>query len=143
MKNLLILFGLLLLSYSSFAQKSAIGKWKTIDDETGKARSIVEIFEKNGKVFGKIAELLDDDPSKVCDKCPDDRKDQKIVGLEIIRDMELEEEGLYEEGEILDPANGKIYGCILKVSESGEKMEVRGFLGFSLLGRSQEWIKVQ
>src|SRR5882672_6414109 len=106
---------------ASFAGPSVVfgqdvaGKWKTIDDETGDARSIVEIFEKNGKVYGKVVRLFrqpDEDPDPVCDDCDegDDRYKKKIIGMEILRDMDKADEA-WEGGEILDPKNGRVYRC--------------------------------
>jgi uncharacterized protein (DUF2147 family) len=139
MKTLILI---LLFSIQAMAQSSDItGKWKTIDDETGKPKSIVEI-SKDGEVYkGKIVELINPEkPNPVCEKCKDERKDQPITGLEIIRGLKESEKGkLWEGGEILDPKNGKTYKVKTTLKENGEKLEVRGFVGFSLLGRSQTW----
>jgi uncharacterized protein (DUF2147 family) len=124
--------------------QSVLGKWKTIDDETGKAKSIVEIYEQDGKLYGKILQLLnrepgDEDPS--CDKCTDDRKDKKIIGMQIIRDMEKDGDK-YNDGTIMDPKNGKIYDCKLWVDEDDSKiLKVRGYIAF--LYRTQTWHRVE
>jgi uncharacterized protein (DUF2147 family) len=134
MRNLL--FALLITSFSAPAQ-DVVGKWKTIDDETGKERSLVDIFEKNGKVYGKIVKLLNsDDPDPVCDECDDsdDRYNKKIIGMEIIRDMEKMETG-YEDGNILDPENGRVYRC--KIWREGKDLKVRGYWG--PFYRTQTW----
>ena len=126
-------------SYSSLGQ-SITGKWKTIDDETGKPRSIVEVYEKEGKVFGKIIELFrepDEDPDPICEECTDYRKDKKVIGMEIISDMKAKGDE-YVDGEILDPENGKIYKCKLWVEEGN--LKVRGYLYF--LYRTQTWLPV-
>ena len=122
--------------------QSVIGKWKTIDDETGKAKSIVEIYEKDGKLYGKIIELFREpgevqDP--VCEECPGDRKGQKINGMEIIRDME-QDGSEYDEGTIHDPKTGKVYDCKLWLNEDDpNKLMVRGYVAFFF--RTQEWIR--
>jgi uncharacterized protein (DUF2147 family) len=132
----------LLFSLSALAQNSDItGKWKTIDDETGKPKSIVEIFKDGDIVKGKIVDLINpEQPNPKCDKCEGDRKDQPILGLEIIRGLKESEKGkLWEGGEILDPKKGKTYKCKLTLKDNGNKLDVRGFIGFSLLGRTQTW----
>ncbi len=120
------------------AAQSPVGKWKTIDDETGKVRSIVEIYEKNGKIYGKILKIFraptaDQNPS--CKSCSDDRKGQKIVGMEIIRGMK-KDGSTYEDGTILDPETGKIYDC--KMWVEGGKLQVRGYIAFFF--RTQTWL---
>ena len=107
---------MLISNASSFAQNSIVGKWKTKDDETGRIKSIVEITEKDGKYYGQLVELFrlpDEDPDPYCDKCDDDRKDKRIWGMEIVRDMELAkgETQEWENGTILDPKKGSIYDC--------------------------------
>jgi uncharacterized protein (DUF2147 family) len=121
--------------------QSIVGKWKTIDDETGKERSIVEIYEQNGRYFGKIAKLFrepGEEPDPTCDECEDHRNGQKIIGMEIISDMKFNKSaGEYHKGEILDPENGNIYDCKLWVDEEG-KLKVRGYLLFFY--RTQTWL---
>lgn len=134
---------LLFLSTSTFAQLSVIGKWKTIDDNTGKERSVVEIFEKGSKVYGKITKLYRDkgeDPDPICDECEeeDDRYKKKIIGMEIIRDMKKAGAELAE-GTIMDPDNGKIYRC--KIWVEGNELKVRGYLG--PFYRTQTWLPVK
>ncbi len=139
---LICLIGLLAVQTVA-AQTSVIGKWKTIDDETGEEKSIVEIYEKNGKVYGKIIKLLQvgpNEPPPVCDKCPDDdtRKDKKILGMEIMRDMKKDGKE-YSGGTILKPDTGKIYKC--KIWVENNKLMVRGYIGF--LYRTQTWEPVK
>ena len=117
-----------------------IGHWKTIDDKTGKPKSIVLIYMENGKLYGKVEAILQPDAKKVCDKCKDERKDQPIVGMVIMRGLALHGDE-YSGGDILDPDNGSIYRCKLRVTEHGSQLSVRGFIGFSLLGRSQTWTR--
>jgi uncharacterized protein (DUF2147 family) len=118
-----------------------IGRWKTIDDKTGKPKAIVLIYQENGKLFGKIEATLDPNAKKVCDKCKDQRKDQPIVGMVIVRALVLRGDE-YGGGDILDPDNGSVYRCKMRVTEHGSQLSVRGFIGFSLLGRSQTWTRV-
>lgn len=122
------------------------GLWRTIDDKTGKERSLVRITETNGVYEGKVEKLLnrqpDDDPDNLCRKCEGERKDKPVIGMTILWNLEREGDQ-YTGGEILDPKNGKIYRAKMKLLDGGRKLEVRGFIGISLLGRSQTWIREQ
>lgn len=140
MKPFALLF--LLMTSAAFAQKSSIlGRWKTIDDETGKAVSIVEIYESKGKIFGRVAELLNpSDRTKTCSKCDGSDKDKPIMGLVVIKGL-LRDDNAYK-GKILDPKHGRIYECIVKL-ESKDKLKVRGYVGISLFGRTQYWHRVK
>ena len=135
------LFIFLLVSKFSFSQ-NIIGKWKTIDDETGKEKSIVEIFEKNGKVFGRILEVLDPEKkNKKCELCEGEDKNKSIQGLLIIKGLTKEDDE-YSNGKILDPKNGKLYKCSISL-ESKDKLKVRGYIGISLIGRTQYWYRAK
>lgn len=139
MKKLLFATCALLLSTFSFAQIE--GKWKTIDDETKKEKSIVEIFKKSdGKYYGKILQLLQKPENNICVKCTDDRKNKPLIGLEIIRGLK-KEGNEFTGGTITDPKNGKTYKCT--ITNQGDKLDVRGYIGFSFIGRSQTWQKVK
>lgn len=129
---------LLCLSWSANAQ-SIIGKWKTIDDETGKEKSIVEIFEREGKVYGKVIRIFSEpgeDPDPRCTECPteDERHNKKVIGMEIIQEMKAGKDS-YSDGSILDPKIGKIYRCKLWVE--GDQLKVRGYWG--PFYRTQTW----
>lgn len=131
----------LLLSTFTFGQ-SITGKWKTIDDETGKEKSIVQIYQADdGSFYGKIVELFrepGEDPDPVCQECDEDdsRYRQKINGMVIINS--LEQDGRYfTDGDILDPENGNVYRC--KIWTEGDKLMVRGYLG--PFYRTQEWLR--
>ena len=119
---------------------SPAGTWTTIDDATHKPKSIVEITEQNGELTGKVKEVLQSDqgPNPVCKDCEGERKNQPVTGMTIIWGMKKDGDG-WSGGKILDPKNGKVYGCKMHLIEDGKKLEVRGFIGFSLLGRSQVW----
>lgn len=137
------LFVLLFAASTAFAAGSPIGKWRTIDDKTNKPKSIVEIYSEGGKLYGKILELLQpEDKGKICDKCPGADKNKPTVGLIIIKGLKQEGEE-YTGGTILDPKEGKIYKCKIEVLENGNKLKVRGFIGFSLIGRNQFWYRVK
>jgi uncharacterized protein (DUF2147 family) len=130
---------LLLICQCSFSQ-AILGKWVTIDDETRNKKAIVEIFEDHGKLYGKIIEILDPEKRKQkCTKCEGADKDKPILGLTIIKGMTKKEDG-YEGGEITDPNNGKTYRCAISFGGK-DKLIVRGYLGISLFGRSQTWIR--
>lgn len=141
---------MLFLACGFFAQgqSTILGKWKSIDDETGKARSYVQIYENSkGQVEGKILQVIPgpgDESDPICDECPKDdpRHGQKVNGMVIITKMKLAaNEKTAKGGKILDPENGNEYGCILTLNESNKTLKVRGFLGFAALGRTQVWQK--
>jgi uncharacterized protein (DUF2147 family) len=118
---------------------SPIGRWKTFDDKTGEARGIVRIYEQDGKFWGRLEQSFTPGAeSRVCSVCTDERKNQPIVGLMIIRNVKFEN-GEYGGGDILDPDNGSVYKCKFHLEQGGTRLVVRGFIGFSLLGRSQTW----
>ena len=122
--------------------QDVVGKWKTIDDDTGEAKSIVEIYNQDGKIYGKIVDILN--PSKkdaICNNCPDEAKGKPIMGLVILKGLEKDGDE-YSGGTILDPNKGKVYKCLIAL-ESPDKLKVRGYVGFSLMGRSQYWQRVK
>jgi uncharacterized protein (DUF2147 family) len=133
----------LLLPGLAFAQATPVGLWKTIDDDGKTAKSLVRITEQGGALVGSIDKLLDPkDPGDAkCDKCKDDRKDQPVVGLQIIRGVKAEGDGIWGGGEILDPNNGKTYRTRLKPVDGGKKLEMRGYIG--PFYRTQTWIRVE
>ncbi len=131
---------MLMFSFSGFSQIE--GKWKTIDDETNKAKSIVEIWkDSNGLYYGKVIKIFDeskvDDLCTECDKS-DARYNQKILGMTVISDMKKTDDNEWEKGTILDPNNGKVYDC--KIFREGENLMVRGYLLFFY--RTQKWLPV-
>ena len=135
-----ILIVICLLCLPSFAQ-SVIGKWKTIDDNTGEPRSIVEVFERGGKIYGKIIKLYrkpGEDPDPLCDECEpgDHRYQKKIIGMELMEGL-LRDDDEYSGGTILDPDNGKVYRCKIWVED--KQLKVRGYLGPFF--RTQNWLK--
>ena len=137
---------LLLSAVAGFASadvNSPTGLWKTIDDKTGKERSLVRITETNGVFEGGVEKIYDqpgDDPQHLCKECEGERKDKPIIGMTILWGLKKDGEQ-YAGGEILDPKNGSIYRAKMKLLDGGKKLEVRGFIGVSLFGRSQTWLR--
>jgi uncharacterized protein (DUF2147 family) len=122
-----------------YGQTSVLGKWKTVD-ESGEEKSIIEIFERNDKVYGKIVKIFnEEDPDPICEECPHDdpRFGKKIIGMEIIKDM-IKDGEEYSHGTILDPQDGKIYRC--RIWTEGGSLKVRGYWG--PFYRTQTWKKV-
>lgn len=142
----LILMLLLILPLGLVADNlSPLGKWKTIDDETGKEKPIIKVWEKDGEIFGTIESLFlepDEDPNPLCEECKDDLYNQPIIGMTILKNLK-QDGNEWNGGTILDPNNGKTYKCKIEVVETGTKLKVRGFIGFSLLGRTQYWLRVE
>ena len=125
------------------AGPSPAGVWRTIDDKTKKERSIIRITEENGELKGTVEKLFDqpgDDPAHLCKECKDERKDKPIIGMTILWGLKKDGNS-WTGGEILDPHNGKIYSCKITPSEDGKSLNVRGFIGISLLGRTQTWLR--
>lgn len=138
MKKTFFAFMALLIGSLAFAQIE--GKWKTIDDETKQPKSVVEIYKKSdGKYYGKITQLLIKPENPNCVACKDDRKGKPLTGLEIIRGLK-KEGNEFTGGTITDPKTGKTYKCT--ITKSGDQLSVRGYVGISLMGRTQTWQKV-
>jgi uncharacterized protein (DUF2147 family) len=123
------------------APDTPVGTWRTYDDADGKESGAVTIFERDGMLYGNVTAITD--PAKaaaVCSKCTGDRKDQKVLGLQILRGMKRDGNE-WDGGEILDPKNGETYRCTMHVEDGGQKLLVRGYLGISLFGRTQTWLR--
>ncbi len=127
---------------------SPVGTWQTVDDETGKPRSIVEITDHDGELQARVKQLLNLTPEEIkadgehprCTRCDGERHDQPIEGLVIM--WGVHKDGAdWDGGHVLDPKKGKIYKVKLHLQDDGSKLNVRGYIGFSLLGRSQTWIR--
>jgi uncharacterized protein (DUF2147 family) len=135
-----LLLGALLTAQAS---ESPVGLWRTIDDKTGKEKSLVRIVEANGELRATIEKLFrepHEEPNPNCDKCPGERKNKPVLGMMIMTGLK-KSGSEYDGGEILDPANGKTYRVKMWTAEGGKKLNVRGFIGVSLLGRTQVWIR--
>lgn len=143
MKKLLVLSMMVLFSVMTYAQ-SAVGKWVTIDDKTGKKKSIVNLYKKDGKMYGKIIFLYPREgrePNAKCKKCTDDRKNKPLVGLQIVRDLTWNGSA-WESGTIVDPETGKIYTLKMWVkADKPGRLNVRGYIG--PFYRTQTWVKVK
>lgn len=125
------------------ANAQVIGVWKTIDDDGETVKSHVEIFEKDGKYYGKVIKLFrepNEEQNPKCIECKDDKKDQPILGMEILSDL-VQKGKYWQDGQIMDPENGKYYKCYTELEEP-DKLKVRGYMGISALGRTQYWYRI-
>ncbi|SAL02819.1 lipoprotein [Caballeronia fortuita] len=143
-----VVFGALCATFaaSAFAQAATpVGTWQTIDDRSGKAKAIIQIVDDgSGQLSGKVVRGIGefDQPAKRCTACTDERKDQLIKGMTIITGMRQNGD-TWDGGQILDPESGKLYKCKMTMEDGGQKLVVRGYIGVSLLGRSQTWVREQ
>lgn len=140
MKRFVFTCSVLLFIGISLHAQSVVGKWKTIDDETNQPKSIVEIFERDGKIFGRVESLFrepNEEQDPYCDVCKGDKKDQRIITMEIVEDMVIDGDE-YSGGTITDPKTGKVYDCKLWL-EGEDVLKVRGYLYF--LFRTQTWYR--
>lgn len=145
----LIIAGLLALTIASISQTvlaqadPVIGTWKTIDDKTGQAKSLVKIDIVNGELQGTVIQTFpnpSETPITHCTLCSDARKNQPIIGMKIMSGLKQDKTGYWSGGEILDPKEGKIYKVKLS-TDDGKKLDVRGYIGIALIGRTQTWQK--
>jgi uncharacterized protein (DUF2147 family) len=142
----LIALSLAFVAGAACAQATPTGLWKTIDDKTKAERALVRISESGGVFTGRIEKLLAPDakPDAKCDKCDDDRKDKLILGLDIVRGVKKgSDDDLWDGGTILDANEGKVYKVRMKPVDGGKQLEVRGYVGMPMLGRTQTWIRVE
>jgi uncharacterized protein (DUF2147 family) len=124
------------------AQTSPAGLWKTFDDKTHKPRGTILIYEEKGIFFGRIESSFN--PAELterCYKCAGDRKDAPVIGLVILRGM-IRHGSEFDGGDILDPETGSVYRCRFFLSDDGAKLFVRGYLGLSIFGRTQTWVRM-
>jgi len=122
---------------------SPAGLWKTIDDKSGKERALIRIVDNNGVFEGSVEKIFDqpgDDPKHLCRRCDGERKDQPIIGMVFLWGLRRDGD-TYSGGEVLDPNIGRIYRARLKLTDGGRKLEVRAYIGISLFGRSQTWLR--
>ena len=138
-----MIFKIILFTYmlvNSYQTNQIEGVWITQDDETGKKKSEVLLYKNEGKLYGKILNLLlEEDKGKLCVNCKGENKNLAIEGMVIVEGLELNGK-TWEEGTILDPKSGKTYSCYITF-ENNNTLKVRGYIGFSLLGRTQKWIR--
>ncbi len=123
---------------------SPIGVWKSIDDKTHQPRSIIKIWEEDNQLHGKIVKIFykeGESEKDLCTKCEGDDKDKPILGLTILRGFTEHKENVWSKGTILDPESGRVYRSKLTLKDEGKQLDVRGFIGISLLGRTQTWMR--
>jgi uncharacterized protein (DUF2147 family) len=145
MKKTLSALALACAATAAFAQTTPAGLWKTIDDETKQEKSFVRLTEEGGVISGKVEKIID--PTKqdeVCDQCTDSRKGQRKLGMTIVEGVKKSaDEPYWDGGTILDPNNGKVYKVRLTPKDGGKVLEVRGYIGMPLLGRTQVWQRAE
>lgn len=138
------LFALLAALQPAFGQDaSPVGLWKNIDDVTGRTKALIRITEEKGELRGQIEKLFPaagENPNPTCEACKDARKDQPVIGMVFMSGLKKVGEE-YTGGEILDPDNGKVYRSKLALVDGGKKLNVRGYLGVPMFGRSQVWVR--
>ncbi len=137
MKHFYMLF-LLILGFTTHGQ-SIIGQWETFDDETKEKKAVIEIYESNNLFFAKIVKSYVSEKNAVCETCNGTRKGKPIIGLIIIENLKKDGDE-FNDGNIIDPENGKTYKCYLELMDHS-KLKVRGYLGLSLFGRTQYWLR--
>ena len=141
--RILLLIALGLISTLAAAAENPVGLWRTIDDKSGKEKSLVRVTESNGQLqltIEKIFREPGEEPNPLCDKCPGEKKNKPVIGMQIGNGLKKDGD-VWSGGEILDPQNGKTYRCKVWLEDKGKKLNVRGFIGVSVLGRTQVWIK--
>jgi uncharacterized protein (DUF2147 family) len=130
-----------LFSFFTTLHAQVTGQWKTIGDVDGKEKSIVEIYEQNGKLFGRIIKLLPAAGYTVCENCPGDLKNKPLTGMVILRDLTITKTG-GEGGTVMDPGNGKSYKCYIELVDANT-LKLRGYIGVPAIGRTQLWYRVK
>lgn len=132
---------LITLSFSLNAQ-TIFGKWHSTNEDTGKVDSVIEVYEKNGKAYAKVVEVMNPDrKGAVCTECEGENKNKPILGLNILTGLEKDGDE-WSGGEILDPRNGKVYKCYIKLVKPN-KLKLRGYIGVSLFGKTAYWEKAE
>jgi Uncharacterized protein conserved in bacteria (DUF2147) len=124
---------------------SPVGRWRTVDDATGRVKALVVIWAENGKLYGRIEKLFDpppDYPDPKCVQCEGELKNQRVIGMRILWDLKNNGDE-WSGGRVLDPNNGKSYRCYITLEDGGKRLKVRGFIGFSFFGRTQHWLRDQ
>ncbi|AOD16617.1 DUF2147 domain-containing protein [Xanthomonas fragariae] len=143
-KTIILALPLAAASLLAQAADSPVGRWKTIDDETGKPKSVVQIEQSgNGTLSGKVVEILQSDkgPNPVCDTCDGALKGKPIKGMTILWGLKPDGTAVWSGGSVLDPAKGKTYKAKVTLTNGGKKLQMRGYVGIEALGRTQTWIR--
>ena len=123
-------------------EASPVGVWKNIDDETGKPMALIRVWEHKNVLYGKVTKGLDTGKGDgICHLCKGKKKDKPIVGMQILWGLKKVNDNLWDDGYILDPNNGKTYRCKITLSPDGQTLQVRGYIGVPLLGRTQTWLR--
>ena len=147
MPSLLLIIAVLLLRVQADgappALNSPVGSWKTIDDKTGQAKAIVEVREANSEFEGRIVQLFNPPvPHPECVKCAGARKDQPVLGMQILWGMR-QTGSEWTGGHVLDPETGNVYRCTFTLDNGGKELRIRGYVGFSVFGRTEKWVRVE
>jgi uncharacterized protein (DUF2147 family) len=122
---------------------SPVGRWKTIDDRTGKPRGIVDVREENGKLYGTVESLFDPPvPNPTCNLCSGDLKDHPVVGMRVLWGLQ-KDSNQWTGGQVLDPETGKSYRASIVLEDGGKKLRLRGYILMPMFGRTQHWIRVE
>ncbi len=143
LKTTMLMAALVIAGGASAANDSPVGTWKTIDDATGKPKSVIRITDNGGVLEGKIEKLFrapEENQNPTCDKCTGADKDQPIIGLTILKGLKKDGKE-WNGGEITDPATGKVYKSKAELTDGGGKLQVRGYVGVPMFGRSQTWVR--
>jgi uncharacterized protein (DUF2147 family) len=144
--RLAVLLALWLVSSSGVAQHTTPGGvWKTFNERTGEADGLVRITETAGELVGQVTAVFSppaDSPNPLCEECTGELKNKPVIGMTILRGLRWNGEE-YSGGTILDPDNGKVYKCAMRLVDSGRKLEVRGYVGIALFGRTQVWERAE
>lgn len=133
--TMFMLFGQVLQSQTVF------GKWKTIDDRTGKPKALIDIYEKDGMMYGHVVEILEEGKENfICTKCDDERKDQPVLGMTIIEAAEHQGKGVYKGDTLFDPQQAMTFRCKIWLNpDNPDELKVRGYLAF--IYRTQTWLR--
>ena len=127
-------------STAAAADPTPVGLWTTIDDRSGKVRSEVRIYERDGALHGRIEKIILPGKHERCVACTDERRDQPALGLVIIRNMKSDGDA-WTGGDVLDPENGKVYTATLRLEDGGKVLKLRGYVGVPMFGRTQTWTR--
>jgi len=139
--SLPVLVVIITLTIPYVAVAQLVGRWTAMGDMDYKPKAIINIYEEDGMLLGRVEQVLPDASTTICKKCDGDLKDKPIEGMVILTDLVKTDNG-GKDGKILDPASGNTYSCYIEL-ESPDKLKLRGYIGFSLLGRTQYWFRIK
>jgi uncharacterized protein (DUF2147 family) len=145
MRSIVLVLCVLFAALIQAALPTPEGRWTTIDDKSGKPKSTIKLSVSNGTLNGSIQKIYKENvayPDETqCVKCTGALQNQPLIGLMIVRGLKQNADGSWSGGQITDPESGKTYKCTITPSADGKTLSVRGYIGVSLLGRSQTWVK--